>query len=216
MTENVSLQTTNLHNTIEQYCVQSILTGTRLNPGKKFQLVESQIGRYLPYQRYDTSQNVAKVIWFETRGFYYYQIEEDEEPNTCVRLFADRPFLDYIFEKLDQFRDLTDNWDSEGAAAISASTINLAKDITKKIISYFSNLGKDINKYFDFVAPVSDGSISLRLKNRKRELNLEFNDSNRNKFYFMKVEFDNKNFQITDGHEKNENLDSLLRWLLYV
>lgn len=129
------------------------------------------------------------------------------------------PFLDNIFKKIDSFIDLTDNWDGEGALGISPETIESAKIGISIIKNSIETQGKYkglcFKDLFVFVGPVSDGSITCELKNKNRELDIEFNGNKPESVYLISLEeFDIKD-EIKEGLIRIDELESKIVWLLY-
>ena len=126
-------------------------------------------------------------------------------------------FLNRIKKKIDSFINFAENWDGENSACINADTISLVKAEIKeidKIIRKRNNDDKCFKDYFNFVGPVSDGSITIELKNKNKELDIEFNSTNLNKFYFISLEIVDNKDKISEGYFLIENLSSKIDWLL--
>jgi hypothetical protein len=103
-------------------------------------------------------------------------------------------------DKISEFADLKENWDSYGASPVPESVLSRAKDIVRKI--YLRN----IEVYF--TAPSPSGDIMIELRNLGKTLEIEIlSDGN---CTYTSYEGDDIEESVYDSESHNKILDWLL------
>ncbi|MBC8277771.1 MAG: hypothetical protein H8E46_06030 [FCB group bacterium] len=122
--------------------------------------------------------------------------------------------IDDVLSEIDKLSMLSNNWDDEGAIAISDGTARHSKDQIRKIQAFLFIKNQSFKSVFSFIGPVSDGSITIEFSHLNKELDIEFNDHNPGEVYFIKSFTLNQEESIEEGKLKISDIRLLLSWLL--
>lgn len=142
-------------------------------------------------------------------------IEEDDESTWIyVNVSKHTDFIKEVFDKIDSFNGLTDNWDDEGAIGISQATIDLAKRGIYNIENILNRMEINLKDVFDCIGPVSDGRIDFELYYKNRELNIIFDGQKPGDIYFIKLTETESEYTIYEGIQLYSQIEPLLKWLI--
>ncbi len=103
-------------------------------------------------------------------------------------------------DKISEFADLKENWDSYGASPVPESVISTAKDVVRKI--YLRN----IEVYF--TAPSPSGDIMIELRNLGKTLEIEILSDGNCTYTSYEGE------KVEEGVYDSESHNKILDWLL--
>jgi len=121
-----------------------------------------------------------------------------------------------ICKMVDSFLKLSPELFEEEYSLITEKTIGLMKDLVRSVKQIIEERGKKLDDIFSLVAPISDGSISIRLVYLSRELNIEVNSENPRTVLCLTVEEFMGNKTINDKTIVIDGISEIIGWLFNV
>jgi hypothetical protein len=165
--------------------------------------------------KFNLDLGILKTTWSAKGPLPVFQIEDEGSHVTYTVFMKRKSFLEEVLKIVDNFKNLDNNWDDEGALKISKRTINFAKANIENIEGALKKLGLSLKEVFFCTGPVSDGRIDLELHFKEKELNLIYNGTNIRKVHFITYDNDLKKNALDEGEIDLTGIVSKLSWLIH-
>jgi len=105
--------------------------------------------------------------------------------------------------KLDELKNLPEDWDSYGADPISPNAIAKAKSIIISVVKSFSNAIGDVVQLTD-VIPIADGGVQLEWVGPHAELEIEISPNGTIGFLYISGSGDRRKYEESEDNSLND------------
>jgi hypothetical protein len=105
--------------------------------------------------------------------------------------------------KLDELKNLPEDWDSYGADPISPNAIAKAKSIIISVVKSFSNAIGDVVQLTD-VIPIADGGVQLEWVGPHAELEIEISPNGTIGLLYISGSGDRRNYEESEDNSIND------------
>src|SRR5712692_5249858 len=105
--------------------------------------------------------------------------------------------------KLDELKNLPEDWDSYGADPISPNAIAKAKSIIISVVKSFSNAIGDVVQLTD-VIPIADGGVQLEWVGPHAELEIEISPNSNISLLYISGSGDRRKYEESEDNSLND------------
>jgi hypothetical protein len=133
-----------------------------------------------------TALTYESVLALYERAFGFLKLKEISKSNSLTQATALR--------KLDELKNLPEDWDSYGADPISPNAIAKAKSIITSVMIAFGGIIGNVVQLTD-VIPIADGGVQLEWVGPHAELEIEISPNGNIGLLYISVSEDRRNYE---------------------